>query len=121
MARTVIGVADNSAAANGNSVVTAGSIAVGATGTSGYTIAGQNRDERFGFRVNNSGTATGIITLKASDLYILKDQGDLEVTVGVSVTKFVGPLEGQRFTQSGYTGQINVDSGITGTIEAYQL
>ena len=119
MARSVISVAKGST--NGNAAVTAVGLTAGATGASGYMSIGQDRDERFGLLVTNTGSATGSVWIKASDAYIEKDQGDLAVVIGGSVTKLIGPLEGQRFAQSGATGAINIDSGITGSIVAVQI
>jgi hypothetical protein len=45
--------------------------------------------------------------------------GDLTIQVGGSVTKVIGPLEGCQVRQS--TGDINIDSGITGSIYGIQL
>jgi len=84
-------------------------------------VAGQSRDERFGLVITNSGSATGSVWIKASDKYIEKDLGDMAVVIGGSVTKVIGPLEGQRFTQSGITGLVNIDSGITGSVAAFQI
>lgn len=119
MARSVIAVAKGST--NGNAIVTATALTAGATGAAAYMAVAQNRDERFGLLVTNTGSATGTIWVKASDAYIEKDLGDLAVVVGGSVTHLIGPLEGQRFTQSGSTGAINIDSGITGTIQAVEI
>lgn len=119
MARTVIAVAINGT--NGSSDVTFTDLTAGATGTAGYVAAGQSRDERFGLVVTNTGSATGILWIKASDSYIEHDKGDLAIVIGGSVNKVIGPLEGQRFTQSGATGLINIDSGITGVIGAFQI
>lgn len=119
MARSVIAVALGST--NGDAVVTATALTAGATGAAAYMAVAQSRDERFGFIVENTGSATGTLWVKASDAYLEKDLGDLAVVVGGSVKKLIGPLEGQRFTQSGYTGAINIDSGITGTIMAVQI
>lgn len=119
MARSVIAVALGST--NGNAEVTSTGLTAGATGTAGYMSVAQDRDERFALLITNSGSATGSVWIKASDSYIEKDQGDLAVVVGGSVTKVIGPLEGQRFTQSGATGAINIDSGITGSVMAVQI
>lgn len=119
MARTVIAVAVNET--NGSSDVTFGALTAGATGADGYVAVGHSRDERFGLVVTNTGTATGTLWIKASDSYILKSEGDLAVVIGGGVNKVIGPLEGQRFTQSGYTGGVNIDSGITGVVGAFQI
>lgn len=119
MARTVIAVAVNGT--NGSSDVTFGDLTPGATGPNGYVAIGQSRAERFGLVVTNTGAATGTLWIKASDSYILKDQGDLAVVIGGSVNKVIGPLETQRFAQSGVTGAIDIDSGITGVIGAFQI
>ncbi len=119
MARTVVEVAVNGT--NGSSDVTFGALTAGATGTAGYVVSGQSRAERFGLVVTNTGSATGTLWIKASDSYILKDQGDLAIVIGGSVNKVIGPLETQRFAQSGVTGAINIDSGITGVIGAFQI
>lgn len=119
MARTVITSAIGST--NDGVVATVTGLTAGATGTAGYMSIGQTKSDKFGLIVTNSGSATGILWVKASDTYIEKDLGDLAITIGGSVTKLIGPLESQRFQQSGATGAVNVDSGITGTVYSVQL
>jgi hypothetical protein len=118
MSRTEINVATNST--NGDSVITATDLAQGATGTSGYVIEDSTRDERLGLIVENTGSATGIITIEASDGFESASLGDMEITVGGSVKKLVGPLDGSRFRQT-TTGYINIGSGITGSIYAVEV
>lgn len=119
MARSVVAVTVNTT--NGNGELASTALTAGATGAAAYVVAGQSRDERFGIIATNTGSATGTLWIKASDAYIEKDLGDMSVTIGGDVTKVIGPLEGQRFTQSGDTGLVNIDSGITGTISAFQI
>lgn len=106
---------------NSDGIITLSALTAGATGTAGYMSIGQSKSDKFALVVENTGSATGSIWIKASNTYIEKDLGDLAVVVGGSVTHLVGPLESQRFAQSGYTGEVNIDSGITGTIFAIQL
>ncbi len=119
MARTVITSAIGST--NSDVVATVTALTAGATGTSGYMAIGQTKSDHFGLVVTNTGSATGTLWIKASDSYIEKDLGDLGVVVGGSVTRLIGPLESQRFAQSGTTGAVNVDSGITGTVYSVQI
>lgn len=119
MARTVITAANGST--NSDEIMTVTALTAGATGASGYMSIGQTKSDKFGLIVTNTGSATGTLWVKASDAYIEKDLGDLAVTIGGSVTHLIGPLESQRFTQSGTTGAVNVDSGITGTAYSVQL
>lgn len=118
MSRTEINVAKG--VVNSNAVITETAISAGATGTSGYVIEDSTFDNRLGIIVKNTGSATGAIEIKVSDVYENKGQGDLSVTVGGSVSMVIGPLDGLRFRQS--TGYINVDSvGVTGTISAIEI
>lgn len=104
---------------DGNVALTNVALTAGATGTDGYSCTGMSRDEYFGLLVENTGSATGSVWIKASDFYELKDLGDLEVVVGGSVQKLVGPIQGQRFLNEDNT--LVVDSGITGILNAIQM
>jgi hypothetical protein len=118
MARTEITVAKG--VVNSDALMTVKDIQPGATGLSGYFVEDSTFDDRLGLIVTNSGSATGAIEIKASDLYENKGIGDLSVTVGGSVTRLIGPLDGIRFRQS--NGDINVDSvGVTGSIYAVEI
>lgn len=117
MARSEINVAKGTV--NGDSIVTSTALTNGATGTSGYAVQDSTFDDRLGLIVTNSGSATGSLWVKASDFYENAGQGDLTVTVGGSVTKVIGPLDGMRFKQS--NGYFNIDSGITGSISAVEI
>jgi hypothetical protein len=119
MARTVITLASNSAV-DSNTDVSRTALIAGATGTgAGYFVAGQTRDERFGLVIENTGSATGIVWVKASDTYTSAGVGDLACTVGGGVTSLIGPLDGARFKQA--TGTWHIDSGITGWAAAVQI
>lgn len=118
MARTEITVANG--VVNSDAIVTPKAIQPGATGLSGYYVGSSTFDNRLGLLVENTGSATGTIEIKASDFYENKGIGDLVITVGGSVTKLVGPLDGTQFRQA--SGYINVDSvGVTGTISAVEI
>jgi hypothetical protein len=118
MSRTEINVAKG--LVNSDAIMTVTAIQPGATGTSGYVIEDSTFDNRLGLVVTNSGSATGAIEITASDFYENAGEGKLSITVGGSVTKLVGPLDGMRFRQA--SGDINVDSvGVTGSIYAVEI
>ena len=117
MSRTSIAVALGTT--DGDAIMTSTALTAGATGASGYVVTDETKDDKFGLVVTNSGSATGVITIKASDVMEGMGIGDKSFVVGGSVTKLIGPLEGARFRQS--NGDINVDSGVTGTIFAVEL
>jgi hypothetical protein len=118
MARTEITVALG--VVNSSAIVTPLAIQPGATGLSGYAVQDSTFDNRLGLLVTNSGSATGTIEIKASDFYENKGKGDIVITVGGSVTKLIGPLDGTQVRQA--SGYINVDSvGVTGTISAVEI
>ena len=118
MARSAINVVKG--VVNGDKEVSPTSLSNGATGTAGYAVVGSTFDNRLGLVVTNSGSATGSVWIKASDVYENAGQGDLTVTVGGgSTTKVIGPLDGMRFRQS--NGYINIDAGITGNISAFEI
>jgi len=117
MARTSIAVASGST--NGDAIMTSTALTAGATGTNGYVVTAETKDDKFGLVATNSGSATGVITIKASDVMEGAGIGDASFVVGGSVTKLIGPLEGARFRQS--NGDINVDSGVTGLAYAVEL
>jgi hypothetical protein len=75
--------------------------------------------------VNNTAASSKVVTVRAGvgggvtpGPAFRSGQGDLAVTVGASSTQYIGPLETARFCQ--LDGSLNVDmaSGITGTITA---
>lgn len=117
MARTSIAVA--SPATNSDAIVTKTNINPAATGANGYVVTSEIKDHSFAMAFNNSGSATGPVWIKASDAMLEMGQGDITITVGGDVTKVAGPFEGCRVRQS--NGDINIDSGITGTAWAVQL
>ena len=118
MARTVI--ANTQCVQNSSAVQTESVVAGGATGTAGYYcgLTGM-ADERFLIYLRETGGATGSVWIKSGE-YDADCQGDLEVIVGASVAKVVGPLEGARFrTQD---GAVNIDTGgFTGVISGIAL
>lgn len=102
---------------NGDAAITRTAINQGATGTSGYEVD-IDKDERVALIVENTGSATGSVWIE-SGAFNNADQGQLSVTVGGSVHKVIGPLEGARFKQS--DGKLYISSGITGMISAIQV
>jgi hypothetical protein len=75
--------------------------------------------------VNNTAASSKVVTVRAGvgggvtpGPAFRAGQGDLAVTVGASGTQYIGPFETARFAQS--DGSLNIDmaSGITGTITA---
>lgn len=105
---------------NGSVEYASSDISNGATGTDGYAVTNSTFDDRLGLHITNTGSDTGSVWVMASDVYENAGQGDLTVVVGGGSTKkMVGPLDGMRFRQS--NGYINIDSGITGTISAFEI
>lgn len=117
MARSTIAVA--SPTTNSSAIMTATAIIPGATGADAYRYVAEIKDHSFCAVVTNNGTVTGPVWVKASDSMEASGVGDLTIQVGGSVTKVIGPLEGCQVRQS--TGDINIDSGITGSIYGIQL
>lgn len=117
MSRTTIALA--SGTTNGDAVMTACALTAGATGTDGYVVTAETKDDKFGLVVQNTGSATGPVWIKTSDVMEGLGIGNLTVTVGGSVTRLIGPLEGGRFRQS--NGDINIDCGVTGIAYAIQM
>jgi len=91
----------------------------GATGTDGHSLASSSKDDRLVFVVKNTGSATGLLTVYASDSMTALNQGNLVVPVGVNVTRTAGPVEGARFVNA--DGSIYLGTGYTGTIGAIEL
>ena len=119
MARTAI--VNTQCARNSSAVQTETVYPGGATGTgAGYYFGLTGMaDERFLIYLRETGGATGSVWIKEGD-YDADSQGDLEVIVGASVAKVVGPLEGARFRTSG--GAVNIDTGgFTGVISGIAL
>lgn len=114
MARTSMVV--SSPSLNDGAAVTKTIMAAGATGLSGYSFTGIERDSDLRIFIENGGSATGVFSIKSGD-YCNSSQGDLEEIIGVGVTK-VFQIDGSRFGQDDAT--ISVDAGTTGTAYAIQ-
>ena len=115
MSRTAITVA--SAVTNSGATVTLSDCS-GATGTDGHSLASVTKDDRLVFVVENTGSATGILTVYSGDMNA-SGQGNITIDVGGSVTRTIGPVEGARVLNS--DGTIYLGTGFTGTIGAVQL
>ncbi|MFJ6729376.1 hypothetical protein ACIQPQ_31190 [Streptomyces sp. NPDC091281] len=75
-------------------------------------------------RVTNSAVAAKKVTVRAGGKdgpAVMRTQGDTEVSVAASGTRFLGPFSEARYLQHG--GKLNIDfeSGFTGTITALKL
>jgi len=89
----------------------------GLTGAAGYSLTDNDKDDRLLFVVDNTGGATGPVTIY-SGTFNAASQGNVNVVVGGGVRKaFV--VEGARVAQS--DGAIYIGSGITGAISAIQV
>jgi hypothetical protein len=91
----------------------------GATGTDGHSLASSGKDDKLVFVVKNTGSATGMLTVYASDSMNSKGIGNLVVPVGVNAERTVGPVEGARFVNA--DGSVYLGTGFTGTIGAVEL
>jgi len=92
----------------------------GATGTDGHSLAAHEKDDRLVFVVKNTGSATGLLTVYASDKMNALNQGNLvSIVGGGNITRTVGPVEGARFVNA--DGSIYLGTGFTGTIGAIEL
>ncbi|NEB42263.1 hypothetical protein [Streptomyces sp. SID14515] len=79
---------------------------------------------RIVLRVANSAGSAKKVTVRAGGKdgpAWMRTQGDTEVSVGASGTRWVGPFSEARYLQHG--GKLNIDfeSGFTGTITAFKL
>jgi 3-hydroxyisobutyrate dehydrogenase-like beta-hydroxyacid dehydrogenase len=90
----------------------------GATGASGFAVDVGGADQRLVIRLSKDAGATGAIDFIAGD-YDSAGIGKLSVTVS-DTSKEVILLEGSRFRNMS-TGDVYIDCGVTGTIEAYKL
>ncbi|MYR36365.1 hypothetical protein GTX14_04765 [Streptomyces sp. SID4944] len=75
-------------------------------------------------RVANSAGSTKKITIRAGGKdgpAWMRTQGDTEVSVAASGTRWIGPFSEARYLQHG--GKLNLDfeSGFTGTITAFKI
>lgn len=117
MARTEVAV--NSLTYNNSTICTKTAIGV-ATGTDGYSIKSLGRGTDLRIVVTNDGTVTGTmgLTLKAGGYDPLNSQGDLQCgVIGVGkVGVFV--FDNARFRQT--DAMIDVDSGVSGTLVAFE-
>lgn len=75
-------------------------------------------------RVANSAGSAKKVTVRAGDAggpAWMRTQGDTEVSVGASGTRWLGPFSEARYSQSGGKLHIDFETGFTGTITAFQL
>ncbi|MFL3869248.1 hypothetical protein LT966_21855 [Streptomyces griseobrunneus] len=75
-------------------------------------------------RVANSAGSAKKVTVRAGGKdgpAWMRTQGDTEVSVGASGTRWIGPFSEARYLQHG--GKLNIDfeSGFTGTVTAFKL
>lgn len=80
--------------------------------------------ERTLLRVTNTAGANGTITVKAGSYppALASGLGDLAVTVAAtSGVQFIGPFESGRFLQNDGSLNVDVSSGMAGTITALRL
>lgn len=91
--------------------------------TNGHTIASAE-PERTVLRVVSTASGPALtFTVAAGDNppALAAGQGDLDVTVASGATVFVGPLESGRFLQSDGTLSLDVETGLTGTVTAFEV
>lgn len=102
---------------NGSTADPAGTTA---DATNGHTIAA-SEPERTLLRIKNTDTNPHNATIKAGTYppALASVQGDLVVAVAASTTVWVGPFESGRFIQK--DGSLNVDlaTGLAGTVTAF--
>lgn len=119
MARTAI--VPRALTKNGNLIGTTGATTIDSTlVTAGVTIANV-KPERLLLRVTNTEGSTNTVTVKAGDNppALRAGQGDLVVTVAAtSGVQFIGPLESDKYLQSDGSLEIDLETGMTGTIDA---
>jgi hypothetical protein len=102
---------------NSDVIVTKTALTSGLTGTDGYSLTDNDKDDRLLFVVDNTGSATGPLTIYPGT-FNAASQGAVNVVVGGGVRKsFI--VEGARVAQA--DGSIYIGSGITGTISAIQV
>lgn len=106
----------NNITTNVGAAVTTVALTNGATGTDGYELTGVRKDYNLNLLVKNTGSATGVFSLKSGD-FAAKSRGDLTEVIGAGVVKAY-QIDGARFLTEDST--VAVDSGITGTLYATQ-
>jgi hypothetical protein len=108
----------HSALTNSAETITKTSITSGLTGTNGFELTDCAKDDKLVFVVENTGSATGPLTIYSGAMNA-ENQGNINVDVGGSVVRAVGPVEGARVKQS--DGSIYLGAGFTGTIYAVEV
>jgi hypothetical protein len=106
---------------NSNLIGTTGATTIDATlVTNGVTIANV-KPERLLIRVTNTEGSTNTVTVKAGDNppALAAGQGDLVVTVAATTgVQFIGPLESNKYLQDDGSLSIDLETGMTGSIDA---
>lgn len=75
-------------------------------------------------RVTNSAGSTKKVTVRAGGKdgpAWMRTQGDTEVSVATTATRWIGPFSEARYVQHGGKLHIDFETGFTGTITALQL
>jgi hypothetical protein len=106
---------------NSNLIGTTGATTIDSTlVTNGVTIANA-KPERLLIRVTNTEASTNTVTVKAGDTppALSAGQGDLVVTLAASTgVQFIGPLESNKYLQDDGSLSIDLETGMTGSIDA---
>jgi len=75
-------------------------------------------------RVTNSAGSTKKVTIRAGGAdgpAWMRTQGDTEVPVATTATRWIGPLSEARYSQHGGKLHVDFESGFTGTVTAFKL
>jgi hypothetical protein len=90
--------------------------------TNQHVIPAAGQSQRIVLRVKNTFAGSKVVTVKAGDKEpaFRAGLGDLAVTLAQNAVKWIGPLESARFIQNDGTIEVDVASGTTGEITAFQ-
>jgi hypothetical protein len=122
MARTAV--VPRALVKNSNLIGTSGATTIDSTlVTNGVTIANA-KPERLLIRVTNTEGSTNTVTVKAGDNppALRAGQGDLVVTVAAtSGVQYIGPLESDKYLQADGSLEIDLETGMTGSLDALYM
>lgn len=93
-----------------------------ADATNGHNVPAVGQSQRVVLRVANSAGASKNVTVKAGNNPPAQRAGlsDKVVAVGAGATVWIGPLSSDRFIQTDGSVNVDLESGLTGTITAFQ-
>lgn len=121
MPRTALTVTTLTANAGVADVLASAGVAIDATNS--HVLTTTKPLDSYIIRVNNTTAGTKVATIKkgGNPPADASGVGDLAISCTNGQVKFIGPLESARFIQADGTLNIDIEAGMTGFIQVFQI